>query len=395
MRVLSCVGARPQFVKAAVLSAELERRGIEDVLVHTGQHYDAQMSDVFFRELALREPRYELGVGSAGHGVQTGEMMRRLEPIVQAEAPDWMLVYGDTNSTLAGALVASKLGVPIAHVEAGLRSFNRGMPEEINRVVTDHVSDLLLVPNARAARQLASEGIVDGVRVVGDLMVDLAVRVARNLPEHPPILDRFGVRPYTYGVATIHRAANTDDRETFGRLIEGLRGVDMPVVFPIHPRTRAIAREFGVGDRDNILVCEPLSYHETMALLGRSLVLFTDSGGMQKEAYVLRVACVTLREETEWLETLEDGWNVLAGSDPEKIVRAARRLMPSRQREHYGDGRSARAIVEALLSDRRARRKRGVEQNGEPAREVARVADAVRQPAQLSVARSKSTMGLA
>ncbi|HZZ00552.1 MAG TPA: UDP-N-acetylglucosamine 2-epimerase (non-hydrolyzing), partial [Candidatus Baltobacteraceae bacterium] len=349
MKVLSVVGARPQFVKAAVLSAEFARRGIKEVLVHTGQHYDAEMSDVFFEELNIPKPKYELGVGSAGHGVQTGEMMRRLEPVAIAERPDAIVVYGDTNSTLAGALVGAKLEIPVAHVEAGLRSFNRSMPEEINRIVADHVSSWLFVPNARATAQLGSEGVVDGVVEVGDLMVDLVARVAQTLPKHPPVLERFRVSPYAYGVATIHRASNTDDPQTFKRLIEGLHAVDMPIVFPVHPRTRGIAAEHGVGENDNIIVTGPLSYGETMALLARACVVFTDSGGMQKEAYVLRVPCVTLRGETEWLETLEDGWNVLAGSDPIKIARSARRLMPAKQKSHYGDGRSAEYITDALV----------------------------------------------
>lgn len=350
MKILSVVGARPQFVKAAVLSAELAERGIEEILIHTGQHYDAEMSDVFFEELKIPKPRYELGVGSAGHGAQTGEMMRRLEPVAIAEQPDVIVVYGDTNSTLAGALVGAKLGIPVAHVEAGLRSFNRSMPEEINRIVADHVSTWLFVPNARSRAQLASEGVVDGVVEVGDLMVDLVERVAKTLPPNPPVLERFGVAPYAYGVATIHRASNTDDPQTFERLIQGLRAVDMPIVFPVHPRTRGIAAARGVGNEDNIVVSPPLSYGETIALLSRACVVFTDSGGMQKEAYVLRVPCVTLREETEWVETLEDGWNVLAGSDPEKIARSARRLMPAKQKNHYGDGRSAQAIVNALFA---------------------------------------------
>jgi UDP-N-acetylglucosamine 2-epimerase len=224
------------------------------------------------------------------------------------------------------------------------------MPEEINRIVADHVSNWLFVPNARATAQLASEGIVDGVVEVGDLMVDLVARVAQTLPKHPPVLERFGVTPYAYGVATIHRASNTDDPQTFERLIEGLHAVDMPIVFPVHPRTRGISEAHGVGKNDNIIVSPPLSYGETMALLARACVVFTDSGGMQKEAYVLRVPCVTLREETEWLETLEDGWNVLAGGDPLKIARSARRLMPAKQKNHYGDGCSAEAIVNALIA---------------------------------------------
>ncbi len=350
MRVLSVVGARPQFVKAAVLSAELSRRGIEEILVHTGQHYDTSMSDVFFDELRLPKPKYELGVGSAGHGAQTGEMMRRLEPIVLAEAPDWVVVYGDTNSTLAGALVGAKLNVPVAHVEAGLRSFNRTMPEEINRIVTDHVASMLFVPNARAAAQLAAEGILEDIREVGDLMVDLVVSVADTLPTRPEILERFGLTPRAYAVATIHRAANTDDVATFRRLIAGLHSVDMTVIFPVHPRTRAIAAANGVGDNDNIIVTPPLRYREMIALMSRASAVFTDSGGMQKEAYVLKVPCITLRDETEWLETLEDGWNVLAGSDPERIARSARRLMPVKQKAHYGHGRAAQLITEGLFA---------------------------------------------
>ena len=348
MRVLSVVGARPQFVKAALLSAEFARRGIEEILVHTGQHYDRGMSDVFFEQLQIPEPRYQLGVGSGGHGAQTGEMLKRLEPIVEDEQPDWLLVYGDTNSTLAGALVGAKLHVPVAHVEAGLRSFNRTMPEEINRIVADHVGDLLLVPNAQAAQQLASEGITNGVRVVGDLMVDLAKRVAASLPPQPEILERLQLHARSYCVATIHRASNTDDERTFARLIEGLRGVDLPVVFPVHPRTQAIAQRLGVGQGDNIIPCEPLPYVEMIGLVSRAVTVFTDSGGLQKEAFVLKVPCVTLREETEWIETLEDGWNVLAGSDSAKIVAGSKRLTPARQGSPYGDGNAARSIVDAL-----------------------------------------------
>jgi UDP-N-acetylglucosamine 2-epimerase len=306
------------------------------------------MSDIFFEELQLPAPTHHLGVGSGGHGAQTGEMLKRLEPIVQEEAPDWVLVYGDTNSTLAGALAASKLHVPLAHVEAGLRSFNRQMPEEINRVVADHVADLLLAPTAHAAKQLAREGITRGVRIVGDLMVDLAMQAAARIPERPPILDRFGVQPRAYCVTTIHRAANTDDPKTFRRLLEGLRGVDRPVVFPVHPRTLKIAREADAGQDDNIILCEPLSYAEMLSLVSRAAILLTDSGGLQKEAFVLKVPCVTLREETEWIETLEDGWNVLAGDNPQKIAAAAKRPTPMRQGTPYGDGHAAETIVREL-----------------------------------------------
>jgi UDP-N-acetylglucosamine 2-epimerase len=348
MRVLSVVGARPQFIKAGVLSAEFERRGIEEILVHTGQHYDRGMSDVFFEELALPAPAHHLGVGSGGHGAQTGEMMKRLEPIARSEQPDWVVVYGDTNSTLAGALVGAKLNLPVAHVEAGLRSFNRAMPEEINRIVADHVANALFVPNSQAAAQLASEGITHGVRVVGDLMVELAARISAQLPERPPILDRFDLQPQAYAVATIHRASNTDDLLTFARLVEGLRRVKLPIVFPLHPRTQTVAASLEVGEGDNIIVCETLSYAQMMALVSRAAAVFTDSGGLQKEAFVLDVPCTTLREETEWLETLEDGWNVLAGSDPQKIVDGAQRMLPTRKGSPYGDGRVAGRIVDAL-----------------------------------------------
>jgi UDP-N-acetylglucosamine 2-epimerase len=355
MRVLSVVGARPQFIKAALLSAELSKRDIAETLVHTGQHYDPEMSDVFFKELRLPAPSHHLGVGSASHGEQTGEMLKRLEPIVREERPDWVLVYGDTNSTLAGALVASKARVPLAHVEAGLRSFNRDMPEEINRIVADHVADLLLVPNEHAAKQLRGEGITNGVRIVGDLMVDLVKRVHQSLPAETEILRKLNVRSRGYAVATIHRASNTDDRQTFARLIEGLRRVDLPVVFPVHPRARAAAQACGAGDEDNIILCNPLPYADMVALVSHAITVFTDSGGLQKEAFVLRVPCVTLREETEWIETLEDGWNVLAGSDPAKIAMASRRLVPARQGSPYGDGNAAQLIVDALLDTRTAR----------------------------------------
>jgi UDP-N-acetylglucosamine 2-epimerase len=350
VRVLTVVGARPQFIKAALLSAELARQGIEEVLVHTGQHYDPTMSDVFFDELRLPEPKYNLAVGSGGHGAQTGEMMKRLEPVMEKESPDWAVVFGDTNSTMAGALVASKLNVPLAHVEAGMRSFDRAAPEEINRIVTDHVADLLLASDLNAAKQLEKEGITQGVRVVGDVMVDLALRVAGGMPPLPPVLERMGLRPGEYCVATIHRAHNTDDPQRFARLLEGLRGLDRQVVFPVHPRTRAVAERAGAGKGDNLILTEPLSYVDMIGLLSRAVTLFTDSGGLQKEAFVLKVPCVTLREETEWLETLEDGWNVLAGSDPAKIVAASKRPKPARQGTPFGSGNAASQIVEALRS---------------------------------------------
>lgn len=350
MKILSVVGARPQFIKAAVLSAEFARRGIDELIVHTGQHYDHMMSDVFFDELALAEPAYRLEVGSNKHGAQTGEMMKRLEPIVEREAPDAVLVYGDTNSTLAGALVAAKLRVPLAHVEAGLRSFDRAMPEETNRVVADHVSTWLFAPGPLAATNLAREGIVAGVHVVGDLMIELVVQMGAKFSPVHPILKQFAVTPDAYAVATIHRAANTDDPATFERLIDGLRRVPLPVIFPVHPRTAAIARRARIGQNDNIRPCDPLAYGDLIALVKNARVVLTDSGGLQKEAVALGVRCVTLRNVTEWTETLASGWNALAGSDPAKIEELARRPLPRLPSPYAEHVHCAARIADVLLN---------------------------------------------
>lgn len=350
MRVLSIVGARPQFVKAALLSREFRARGIDERLAHTGQHYDERMSDVFFSELELPEPHWHLGVGSGSHADQTAQMMMRLEPVVLECDPDCVLVYGDTNSTLAGALVAAKLSVPLVHVEAGLRSFDKTMPEEVNRLVADRLGDLLLAPSASSARQLQSEGITAPIEIVGDLMVDLALLAADRLPSRPAILDRFDVKEKAFAVATIHRAANTDNTAVFARLIAGLRKAGMPVVFPVHPRTRPLVEAFRVGANDGITTCEPLSYLDMLALQKHARVVLTDSGGMQKECITLGTPCVTLRDRTEWVETLTDGWNVIAGSDSAAIARAAQRATPAERIFPFGAGDSARRIVDVMLA---------------------------------------------
>jgi UDP-GlcNAc3NAcA epimerase len=345
------VGARPQFIKAALVSEELKRRGIEEVLVHSGQHYDYAMSQVFFDHLGLPEPRFHLEAGSGSQATQTARIMVRLEPVLEAECPDWVIAFGDTNTTLATALVASKLRIPLAHVEAGLRSFNKAMPEEVNRVVTDHVSDILFAPHEKAAQQLRHEGVIAHVRIVGDLMVDSIVRAVARMTDPAKVLDRFGLAERAYGVATVHRAANTDDPTAFGRIVQGLRKIPLPILFPVHPRTRKLAEHYELGSAgDNIITCDALPYGDMIAVQRYARVIVTDSGGMQKEALVLRVPCVTLRNETEWTETLEGGWNVLAGTDPDLIASLTQRSYPEiPPKNYYGDGRTASAIVDALM----------------------------------------------
>ncbi|HEV2908182.1 MAG TPA: UDP-N-acetylglucosamine 2-epimerase (non-hydrolyzing) [Candidatus Eremiobacteraceae bacterium] len=350
LRIASVVGARPQFIKAAVLCAELaQRRDCEHVLINTGQHYDYGMSQIFFDELHMPEADISLEVGSATHGEQTGEMLRRLEPALARVRPDYVVVFGDTNSTLAGALAAVKLGLTVVHVEAGLRSFDRAMPEEINRIVVDHIAAIHFAPNDRAVAQLAREDIRACVREVGDLMVDLALTTAASLPRTPAILERLGVTTGGYALATVHRAANTDDAGAFARIVAGLRELALPVIFPIHPRSRALANAHGVGRAgDSIVACDPVSYREMIALERHARVILTDSGGVQKEAFALGVPCVTLRTTTEWTETLEGGWNVLTGADRDAIVRAAQRPRPVSPHGYAAAGRCAASICDVL-----------------------------------------------
>jgi UDP-N-acetylglucosamine 2-epimerase len=350
LKVVTIVGARPQFVKSALLLREFERRQVDHRLVHTGQHYDYEMSQVFFDQLGLPQPDYSLGCGSASHAVQTAEMMRALEPVLEREHPSYVIVFGDTNTTLVGALTAAKLRIPVVHVEAGLRSFNRSMPEEINRVIADHVASILCAPSDRAAAQLASEGIRAGVHVVGDLMIDLVKIVRDTLPDRPPILQRLALEPGTYALATIHRAANTDDPHAFADIVSGLRRLPLPVIFPVHPRSAALVRAFEIGASDGIVPIGPLPYEDTIALATHARVVLTDSGGLQKEAVFLGVPCVTLRDETEWGETLEDGWNALAGTDPSAIERLALRPRPlAPSRSFRADGTCARLIADILV----------------------------------------------
>ena len=343
MHVLSVVGARPQFVKAWVVSRAL-RQCHRETLLHTGQHYDDAMSRVFFDELGIPEPDVNLEVGSGPHGEQTGKMLAGIEREVIARAPDWVLVYGDTNSTLAGALAAAKLHVPVAHVEAGLRSFNRRMPEELNRQLTDHLSTRLFCPTWTAVDNLAAEGVRRGVDLVGDVMHDATLAALERTTRD--VLDRHGLSAGSYVLATVHRAENTDDPARLGAILAGLARLDRPVLWPVHPRTRA---RLGGAVAGNIVITEPFGYLDMLAAERSSASIVTDSGGVQKEAYLLGVPCVTVRDETEWVETVDAGWNVLAGADADRIVALVDRPRPTAPRPPlFGDGRASERIV-ALL----------------------------------------------
>ena len=374
MHIVSVVGARPQFIKAAPVCHALREAGHDEVLVHSGQHFDHGMSQVFFDELGIPAPDYNLGVGGGGHGRMTGQMLGLLEELLVEIAPDAVLVYGDTNTTLAAALAAAKLHLPIAHVEAGLRSFNRAMPEEINRVLTDHVSTWLFCPTDAAVENLAAEGIVRGVHQVGDVMLDTARHFAERV-DAAEVAARFGVTPGGFYLATVHRAATTDDPAVLEGVVGALSTLDKPVLWPVHPRTRKalaagggnVARSAvhgppGAGGGSpvpdgapGLYMLDPLSYLETNGLLRASAALLTDSGGMQKEAYFFGVPCVTLREETEWVETVTSGWNRLVGSDPARIAEAVDTLAaggaaahPAERPAFYGDGHAADTIAGVL-----------------------------------------------
>lgn len=353
MKLLTIVGARPQFIKAAAVSRELRKR-FREVLVHTGQHYDDNMSQVFFDELEIPRPDVNLTIGSGGHGAQTGAMLAAIEEVLLQEKPDRVLVYGDTNSTLAGALAAAKLHIPVAHVEAGLRSFNRRMPEEINRVLTDHVADLLFCPSQTAVDHLAAEGVRNGVHLVGDVMHEALMHAVSLARERSDVLNRLGVVPGEYALATIHRAENTDDPVRLARLVAALQEVarGMPVLFPVHPRTKS--RLPALAGSAGLRLLEPLGYLDMVRLEAEAAVILTDSGGIQKEAYWLRVPCVTLREETEWIETVEQGWNVVAGADPALIASAAKLPKPSEfPADAYRGAGSVQRVVDILSDSRR------------------------------------------
>jgi UDP-GlcNAc3NAcA epimerase len=351
MKILTIIGARPQFIKAAAVSHVLRQKNTE-VIVHTGQHYDYLMSDVFFNELEIPKPDHNLQVGSAKHSEQTGEMLIRLEPIFEQEKPDFVLVYGDTNSTLAGALVASKLQIPVAHVEAGLRSFNREMPEEINRVLTDHISQLLFCPSQQGMDNLKLEGITKGVHVVGDVMYDAILKYIGLAEKKSNIIHSLNLEEGNYLLATVHRAANVDDPRRLFDILETLSLTGETMVFPSHPRTLKAIRSADFSLGKNIKLVEPVGYLDMLWLEKNARMILTDSGGVQKEAYWLGVPCVTLRTETEWVETAQLGWNIVAGVDRSNILAAVQNFsIPNSRPALFGDGDASQQIVQYLLNE--------------------------------------------
>lgn len=369
MKVCTIIGARPQFIKVAAVSRAIaahnrltlnlepgtlnfEYRNLNEVIVHTGQHYDDEMSAIFFRELEIPNPAYNLGIGSGGHGAQTGQMLAGIEDVLLKEKPDWVIIYGDTNSTLAGALAAAKLHLPIAHVEAGLRSFNRLMPEEINRVVADHLSALLFCPSQVAVNNLHAEGISNGVSIVGDVMADAFQFAAAKFSKKMDIMYRLNIEEKRYYLATIHRAENTNDSERLYSIMSAFSKIaeKNSVVLPLHPRTRKILGDKISTFNQALKIIDPVGYFDIVALQKSALMILTDSGGMQKEAYWSQVPCVTLRDETEWVETVESGWNVLAGADYGRIIEAVDAFkIPMDYPPLYGDGHAAEKIINIIL----------------------------------------------
>lgn len=351
MKIMTVLGARPQFIKAVSVSKALQEAGHHHFIVHTGQHYDYDMSQVFFEELELSPANINLGIGSGNHGHQTGLMLDGIEKQLLAEKPDWVIVYGDTNSTLAGALAAVKLQIKLAHVEAGLRSYNRSMPEEINRVLTDHCADLLFCPTQTAVNNLANEGIVHGVHQVGDTMHDAIRTFATIAQERSTALKTYGLTPKQYLLTTIHRASNTEFKHNLENIFSALEASKETVVLPLHPRTQAAIErmKIKIDEYPNIKVIEPQGYLDMLMLEQNARMILTDSGGIQKEAYWLRVPCVTLREETEWVETVNLGWNILAAADPVRIINAIRSFkIPEVTTIKMDEPRAASRIVEIL-----------------------------------------------
>jgi UDP-GlcNAc3NAcA epimerase len=349
MRILSVVGNRPQFIKSAPLSLALRNRA-DEIVLHTGQHYDHELSQVFFDELGLEPPKHRLEAGSGSHAEQTARMLPGIEAAIVEEQPNLVLVYGDTNSTLAGALAASKLRIPVAHIEAGLRSFDRTMPEELNRMLVDRVSSFLFAPSQTAVANLQNEGITQGVQEVGDVMLDANLRLAPIARQRSQALELDGVEAGGYALVTVHREANTKEL-ALGRIVEALNALEEPVIFPLHPRTAGAIESHGLRLAGHVHPRPPAGYLDFAALASQARVILTDSGGVQKEAYWYQVPCVTLRENTEWVETVEAGWNHLAGTDPAAIEQAVAEAAPGNTHPPlYGDGHAADLIADVLCT---------------------------------------------
>jgi UDP-GlcNAc3NAcA epimerase len=349
LKVITIIGARPQFIKAAPVSRELRKQHTE-LIIHTGQHYDANMSDIFFEELHIPKPDYQLGVGSGSHGKQTGEMLAKIEDIFLEEKPDYCLVYGDTNSTLAGALAAAKLHIPVVHVEAGLRSFNKKMPEEVNRIMTDHVSEFLFCPTETAIENLHNENIHHNVFNVGDVMYDAVLYNRKLANDNSNIISKHGLESKGYHLITIHRAENTDDRGNIENILTAFKQIDTKKVWPMHPRTKHKLESYGLKLEEipNLVVIEPVGYLDMLTLESNAAKIITDSGGVQKEAYFMKVPCITVREQTEWVETLDKEANILVGTDISKLVSAVEKVVTPVYMDVFGDGHASKKIVEIL-----------------------------------------------
>ena len=357
IKILTVVGARPQFIKASAISRALHykfRGQAQEVLLHTGQHFDDNMSKVFFDELDIPEPKYNLAISGGGHGYMTGRMLEAIENVMLSERPDWLLIYGDTNSTLAGAIAAAKLHIPVAHVEAGLRSFNMRMPEEINRIVADRISQLLLCPTSACIENLKKEGLIQGVYLVGDVMYDVSLFYRNKALERSSALQKLGLTESNYVLTTCHRAENTDDPERLKHIVHALARIakDMPVVLPLHPRTRKLIEKYNLYHYlSSVMLVEPLPYLDMVRLEQSAKVILTDSGGVQKEAFFYGVPCVTMRDETEWVETVHAGWNTLTGADTDAIIQAflASETQHRTTITPYGEGKAAEHCLNAIL----------------------------------------------
>lgn len=347
-KIATIVGARPQFIKLAPFSREI-RKHFNEVIIHTGQHYDSNMSGNFFADLAIPKPDYDLGIGSGNHGRQTGEMLIALEEVILREKPGMVVVFGDTNSTLAGALVAAKLHIPVAHVEAGLRSFNKTMPEEINRILTDHCSDLLFAPTRTAMENLQTEGLLPYAHLTGDIMLDALETNKQKAREKSGILTQLNVQPKDYLLMTLHRPYNVDQHQQLKGIFHSLKKVNRQIVFPVHPRTRKMLQQFGIEISQNVKMIDPVGYLDFIMLEQGALKILTDSGGIQKEAYLLGIPCITLRPETEWIETVQGGWNQLIGFNTEKLIEAIETFQPATKRESvFGEYPVAPGMVNVI-----------------------------------------------